>query len=108
MADGPAYLARPFALRAPLIRRIFSAVILRRIALASPTCAAAESCCVWCTKNDVALMRDRPYLVPSRPPPFFARAARREIYFRKCGEMPPNVSTIAGMTTAFLFLSASQ
>ena len=70
--------------------------------------AAAESCCVWCTKNDLALRRERPYWVPSRPPPFFVRAARREMKRRKCGEMPPNVSTIAGMTTAFLFLSASQ
>ena len=34
----------------------------------SPHAAAFESRwrCVWCTKNDVALARERPYLVPSR------------------------------------------
>ena len=55
--------------------RIFKWVISRRIALASPTCAAAESCCVWCMKNEVALVRERPYFVPSRARAFFTRAA---------------------------------
>ena len=32
----------------------------------SPHAAAFESRCVWCTTNDVALARERPYLVPSR------------------------------------------
>ena len=31
-------------------------VIFFRIPFASPTCAAAASCCVWCTKNDLALV----------------------------------------------------
>ena len=53
------------------------------LAPASPTCAATDSCSVWCMKNDLALMRDRPYFVPSRPPPFCARAARREMYRKK-------------------------
>jgi hypothetical protein len=39
-------------------------VIFYRIAFASPTCAAAASCCVWCTKNDLALVLDPPYRHP--------------------------------------------
>ena len=37
LAYGPAQVARPRVLRAPLKRRIFSAVIFRRTALESPT-----------------------------------------------------------------------
>jgi len=48
------------ALSASLIRRIFISVIFFRIPFASPTCAAAASCCVWCTKNDLALVLDPP------------------------------------------------
>ena len=40
--------------------RIFISVIFFRIPFASPTCAAAASCCVWCTKNDLALVLDPP------------------------------------------------
>lgn len=47
---------------------LLKGVILQRIALASPTCAAAASCCVWCLKNECVLVaRERPYLVPSHP-----------------------------------------
>jgi hypothetical protein len=48
----------PVALSASLIRRIFISVIFFRIPFASPTCADAASCCVWCTKNDLALVLD--------------------------------------------------
>ena len=42
------------------MRRIFISVIFFRIPFASPTCAAAASCCVWCTKNDLALVLNPP------------------------------------------------
>ena len=55
----------------------------------SPHAAAFESRCVWCTKNDVALARERPYLVPSRACLPRERRARYEMYFRECGEIEP-------------------
>ena len=51
------------ALSASLIRRIFISVLIFyffRIPFASPTCPAAASCCVWCTKNDLTLVLDPP------------------------------------------------
>ena len=80
---------RPVALSASLIRRIFISVIFFRIPFATPTCAAAASCCVWCTKNDLALVLEpAPYDGGSvsgaaRARPAFARSARRRM---KCKE----------------------
>ena len=48
----PGRLKRVLDLR----RMFFISVIFFRIPFASPTCAAAASCCVWCTKNDLALV----------------------------------------------------
>ena len=64
----------------------------------SPHAAAFESRCVWCTKNDVALARERPYLVPSRACLPRERRARYEMYFRECGEIEPVVSMMSGTT----------
>ena len=43
-----------------------SAVIDLKMPRTSSHAAAMESRCVWWTKNDVALLRERPYLVASR------------------------------------------
>ena len=47
-------------------------VIFFRIPFASPTCAAAASCCVWCTKNDLALVNG----ARARPSVYGAPVAR--------------------------------
>ena len=51
------------------------AVIDLKMPRTSSHAAAMESRCVWWTKYDLVLLRERPYLVPSRA---FLPRARRE------------------------------